>query len=315
MRARATAIACLSVSAGCTLLSLDELVDGDGGSGANGVGSASSAGGGPGPSSGGAGGQGASGGAGGVEQAYAACVLDDDPAVYLRMDSADSTEENLGSFLGDATYQGPSIQATGLIGDEGAEPTLGARKFQAGGSLRFTTAEFTGGYQPLSVELWFTVGEAIEVAGAERFLFESEPEATTLGLSPRAVGDGLDQLSFLVSEMDVGKRSSAAFGDYLSQPMHAFHVVGVYRLTASTTFDADGVANDMALYVDGEPVSTVGTGNAMTVGQAMQTLIIGGTFGTNASGAVIDEFAVYTYELSSLDVKRHYEAGRGGSCD
>lgn len=314
MLARATAIACLSVSAGCTLLSLDELVDGDGGSGANGAGPGSSAGGGPGPSSGGAGGQGASGGAGGVEQAYAACVLEDDPAVYLRMDSADTVEENLGSFLGDATYQGPSIQAMGLIGD-GREPTLSARKFQEGGSLLFTTAEFTGGYQPFSVEMWFTVGEAIDVAGVERLLFSTEPNTTSLGLIPRAATDGLDQLSFVISDDGTGKRGSSAFGEYLSQPAHAFHVVGIYRLTAATTFDGDGVGNDMALYVDGQVVSATGSGNTMAIAGAMQGLVIGGSFGTNASGAVIDEFAVYTYELSALDVKRHYEAGRGGSCD
>ena len=307
-----SAAALVSVVAltGCTLLSLDDLTNATASETAT-----TQAGGGPSSSSmissssNGANGTGAQG-AGGLD-AYAGCVLADNPSIYFRMDSTDDVEPNLGSFLGDGTYKGPNVAAASLISTD--YDSLSAKKFQAGGQLAFTTTQFMGGYEAVTLEMWVLIGDALEPEGPERALFSSEPSSSALLLLPR-VGDGDDVLTFVVGQTDAGKRSCSASGLWIAEPA-PIHIVAVYRRTADTLFDASGMAGDMALYVDGTAASTFGTGAPGVIANAMQDLLIGGDLGSSEPGAVFDEFAAYSHELSSNDIARHYQAGLTGACD
>lgn len=304
---------------GCTLLSLDDLADGaaagagvsDGGGTGTSNGGASSGGGGTGGQSTNGG-----GGAGGSEAdpdaVYEACILEDDPAIFLRLDAQDGAEPNLGSFLGDGTYDGANVSAPSLLpGTKG----LTAKKFQVGAALDFTTAEFLGGYEPVTLELWVRFADDLTVGSPEKAIFSSSPASTSLRIQPRVAMDGEDRLAFMIGSDGLGSRETFAFGDFIDQPDQAFHVVAVYRLTDSTIFDGNGVGSDMALYVNGESVSTTGSGSTMAIADAMQNLVIGGDLGSDGAGAILDEFAVYTHELSAVKVAAHYAAALGGPCE
>ncbi len=321
-------VLCLLVTAeGCTCVSLDELQDGlDGGS--SGLGAAGPGpgggpnGGGPnggGPSGGGGEGGGANGGGpnggsgpgpggggagGGAADVYPNCVLADGPAIYYRMDSPTMSEPNLGSFSGSATYFNSVIPAPSLT-----YPFAGltAKKFNPLSDLEEQTTQFLGGFEKVSIESWVRIGSTIPVAGGFRNIFETGGLNVQIGIQPRLDTSGSDQLYFSIEN---GDRLVFRNGDFIMQPSAIFHIVAVYRQSSVPPTTSD----DMLLYVNGQPTGTLASGTQVSMG-TMNTLRIAGTsFGSSASGAEIDEFAMYTYELTAADVARHYQAGTVGVC-
>lgn len=276
------------------------------GGGPNGAGSPNG-GAGPGggePNGGGGAGPGTGGAGGGNVDAYEACITNDSPAIFYRMDSAGGTEPNLGSFGGSASYTGSVVAAPALTHPFGG---LTAKKFNSLASLEEETNQFLGGFQHVTIESWVRIGSTIPVGGAVRNLFDTSPSVATVGVQPRFDGSGMDQLFFSIQD---GARLTFDNGNFIMQPSEVFHIVAVYRQSALPP----SISDDMLLYVNGQLTSIQTQGDQVSMG-AIQSLRVGGTnFGSAADGAEIDEFAMYTYELTPSDVSRHFEAGTTGNC-
>ncbi len=316
MTARLKMLCCLLLS-GCTLLSLEDLQassepSSNGGGSVNGGGNAGgNSGNGAGNSTGGASSNGGGNvGGGGQDPAtlYASCIEADQPAVYFKLDSVDS-EPNLGSFVGDGSYKGESVLSPGLV--FGTQDQAAAHKFLSDGLLEFATAEFLGGYQPITIELWVQPGELTE--GDEASVVEASGLTSKLFLQ-RGVSTE-DKVEVRLATQ-TGERTAYLNGDFFSDdPEPIFHIVAVYHQEASTIFDLSGAANDIEIWVNGVVSTTPANGTKEPM-LALTTLHIGGTVGAAASapGRVIDEFAVYTEALSPERIAAHYNAGLTGVC-
>jgi hypothetical protein len=305
----------VATSSGCSCISLEELQDGDATAGRGGA----SSGGGEalgGASAGGAGNGGAVGaagsgdGGGGAPQVppLEACIAADGPVVWFRMSSADATEPNLGSFVGDGAYVGEVTPVPSLVGP--SDPA-GAKSFGGGALLEYLASQFVGVEQPLTIEIWLQLNEAAQVGGGEKRLFEALRAdgslAVELGLGPRAVPDGQDQLFFRLRESPMVRSVFHNAATYLDEADTPLHVVATYGYAG---------AADLALWVDGELVASPGGGDALALAP-MTTLRVASTLGTDGSArAVVDEVAIYTAVLPAARITAHHAAGtRGAPCD
>jgi hypothetical protein len=319
MPARLKMLCCLLLS-GCTLLSLEDLqsgsepsVNGGGNVGGNGGNGAESSNGGATNNSGG------NTGGGGQDPAtlYANCIEADQPAVYFKLDASETSEPNLGSFVGDGSYKGESVLSPGLVFGTMDRPV--AHKFINDGVLEFATAEFLGGYQPITIELWVqpgTLGDGEDVSVVEEGSLASKIKLfRKINPNDRTAED---QVSVHLATQ-TGERTAylnSGNTDFFSDdPAPVFHIVAVYHQEASTIFDGSGAANDIEIWVNGVASTTPANGTKEPM-LALTTLLIGGDLGDSASapGRVIDEFAVYTQALSPERIAAHFHAGLTGIC-
>jgi hypothetical protein len=305
----------VATSSGCSCISLEELQGGEPASGGAASGGASSGaqnpgGAGPGGANGAAG-SGDGGGAAPPIPPLEACIAADGPVVWFRMSSADATEPNLGSFVGDGTYVGEVVPVPSLVGPE--DPS-GAKSFGAGAFLEYAASQFTGVEQPLTIELWVQLNEALEVAGGERRLFEAsradDSLTVELGIGPRQVPAtemGVDQLFLRLHEAPLERSVFHNATSYLDGAASPLHVVATYGYAG---------AADLALWVDGALVESPGSGAPIALAP-MTTLRVASTLGTDGSArAVVDEVAIYTAVLPAARITAHHSAGtRGAPCD
>lgn len=297
---------------GCSCISLEELQDGDSAGGAATGGASSSGasnpgGAGPGGANGSAGSGDGGGGAPNIPP-LEACIAADGPVVWFRMSSSDASEPNLGSFVGDGTYVGEVVPVPSLVGP--ADPA-GAKSFGAGAFLEYAASQFTGVEQPLTIELWVQLNEALQVGGGEKRFFEAsradDSLAVEIGLAPRAVLDGQDQLFFRIWESPMVRNVFHNSTSYLDGADAPLHVVATYGYAG---------AADLALWVDGALVASPGGGDALALAP-MTTLRFASTLGTDGSArAVVDEVALYTAVLPAARITAHHAAGtRGTPCE
>lgn len=293
-----------TLSAGCTLISLDplqsELVGGAGGTDGGGGATASTS------NTGGQGGspaQGGAGGSGGTAPIYDACVLADGPSLYLRMTPSASPETNLGSLGGSATVTGFSAAGPSLVtGGDGARTLLSGTG--DAGSLAFDAPVFTGGQTSTTIELWFRAPDW--AAATYPLVVGASPAALTLRLERRFDVSGLDAIYF-VGHNGPDVREVRHFVDLLEPPAQDHHLVVVYRQSATTVFDGGGDSDDLLVYLDGQLVEPAGHGDPVSVAPVAPPL----TLGEGYQG-LLDELAVYPVELSAARIQAHFDAGRDG---
>ena len=195
---------------GCSLaFSLDELQSGGTDAGGSGAGSASSAGGdggtsGPGP------GSGVTTGAGGDASPYASTVLDDAPAIYLRLGES-SIEANLGALGGEALHDAPHAVAPSLVpGELDGSATFddpAASLDEPGenddGQLALALdppppeAVFEG-TRPFTIELLIAADEALETSAIA--LVDDATGGVRVFAQRRFTPDGLDQIAFAIRD-------------------------------------------------------------------------------------------------------------------
>ncbi|MFO0550699.1 MAG: LamG-like jellyroll fold domain-containing protein [Polyangiaceae bacterium] len=290
------ALAAISL-AGCTLVSLDYLQSGEGGSANGGAGGTTSS---STTSSTMSTSSGAMGGAGGSTNppTYGDCVLASGPAIYLRMSNASTaTEPNLGTLGGSATYVGDVASGPSLIADDDPSASFAAM----GSELVFSGAEsLFGGYSPFSIEVWLKAPPTIDLASV--FRYSDGTNVLALDVRPRGVPDGMDAFELRYSDA-TSLRSTTHFLDLLAPPEPVHHVVAVYQQTASTAFDGAGDADDLLLYVDGSLVEPAGHGDAVPLPTFTADIVIGlGFFG------LVDDLAIYDRALDATEVKAHADA-------
>ncbi len=296
----------------CTLISLEPLQGGpsggngastsDGGNGASGAstneggsGATSMGGAGGGPSSGG-GGQGGS-----PAFSYEDCILQDAPAILLAMDGPTS-EPNLGSLGGTATYAGVFS-----FGDPIVEGSAGSVKFDAAtsSSLSLAGAEsLVGGFTPFTIEVWLRVPDTIE--NRDLVHFGTTADRVTLETVKRSVPDGMDAFQLRIRNAAGMSRSVPYFTDLQADAGHIHHLVGVYRQDAGTIFDGSGLSNDMVLYLDGEKMTDVTGYDQISAPTTTGPVQFGVGF-----AAEIDEVAIYPVELDAAVIAQHYAIGTG----
>lgn len=309
---RALQLSMLPFLSACTLISLDSLQDGiasdggnggagasnpDGGSTNNGASSAGGDGGG-GNNAGGEGGSGAS-------PAFEECILADMPAVYFRMSSPSSMEANLGTLGGQGRYTGSRTVTDGLI-----EEDDGASTFGTGGSLELDdVSSLFGAFKPFSIELWVQVPD--NFVGLNLVTLSAGSDYISVELRRREARDGSDAL-WLHYDGPAGERQVFHNLDLLDPANQVHHLVAVYRQTDQTVFDGSGTSTDMALYLDGALVEGQANGDLDAPAPTIDAPL---RIGTDFVG-ILDEVAVYDYELTSAVVADHYGYGTGAEhCD
>lgn len=304
----------LSLLSACTLISLDSLQDGiasDGGSGGNGAANpdggstnnqgASSAGG----DGGGGNNETGGGGNGGSVPTFEDCILADTPAVYFRMSSPTAGEPNLGALGGQGTYSGSRTATSGLI-----EQDDGASTFGTDGELAYDDAStLFGEFKPFSIELWVQVPASFVTLNL--MALSAGADFIAVELRRREVEDGVDAF-WLHYSGPSGERQAFHNLQLLEPANQIHHLVAVYRQTERSVFNGSGMSTDMALYLDGALVEGQGNGDpdapAPTIAAPLRV-------GTGFVG-VLDEVAVYGYELTAGQVADHYAYGTGTEiCD
>lgn len=300
-------LALSALSAGCTLISLDELQSSLSSGGAGGGGEASQ-GGGASSSTGGQGGatnpQGGGGaGSGGASPIYDACVLSDGPSLYLRMTPSSSPEPNLGSLMESAALTGFSAAGPSLVaGGDGARTFLSDMSEQ--GSLAFDAPVFAGGLTSTTIELWFRTPDWS--AALYPLVVGASPATLTLRLERRFDASGDDAIYF-VGRNGSNVREVKHFANLLDPPAQDHHLVVVYRQSAATVFNGAGESDDLLLYLDGQLVESTGTGDPASIAPVAPPLTIGQGY-----QGLIDELAIYPFELPAERVQAHFDAGHDG---
>jgi len=304
------ALALAGATAGCSLaFSLDELQsggtgtggDGAGGAGVGGVSSGDGAGGSSGP------GGNATTGAGGAGSPYATAVLDDDPAIYLRLGAA-SVEPNLGSLGGDSLYDDPHAIAASLVAGEldGSatfdDPltALDDPDEDDDGKLVLPLnppadkAPFDGA-RAFTIELWIAPDEALE--SSELVLVDAATGGVRVFAQRRFAPDGLDQMAFAIRD-DVH--------DFTALVSYCNLDVSANATPALWTFVHDPAEpHPLAIYLDGtrcDDATTQAT-TALTLPAMTAPLRVGRGF----SGR-LDELAVYPRALDDAARCAHLEA-------
>lgn len=302
-------------SASCTLISLDQLQqgssasDGGGGDGAGAAGAGGSMNDGAGAQGGGGatttdGGGENVGGFGGAPEGptYEECILEDMPAVFFHM-SGVATEPNVGTLGGTGTYAGDHTTVPGLVeGDDFAA----SMEMEFGNLLNFPgAASVFEEYDAYSIEVWVRLPEELESRDLVRYYEGSS--LTRIDLQRRFDKSGTDSIRFRVRAGGL-EREAFVDRDLVGAAGDVMHIVAVYRQTAETVF-ANGVADDMLLYVDAELVDPDGSGAEVALPTVTGTLDI-----ANGFDGTIDEVAVYPRELTPEEIERHYARGAGEPC-
>jgi hypothetical protein len=237
-------------------------------------------------------------GAGGSTPAYEACVASLGPVVRLRLDAAaEASEPNLGSWGGMATGTGTRTAEQPLV-----DGSVGATSFAPDGTLTLSAPPFfgtDGGYQAFSIELWF---RAPPTYSEDVFLLQAGMALLFLRIEERQDPMGLDSIRFRFID-PINDRGVIANVDLADGATH--HLVAVYRQTAQTTF-VSGTADDLVIYLDGNPSPNLATGTETPMPQIDGPLVFGGGF-----GGPIDELALYPIELSATTVAALTALGQG----
>lgn len=295
--------------AGCTLIDLSQL---GGGSGAGQTGGASSAGNGPSGGSPETGG-GPSGGSSGVTQGggpqggaplYDECLLQDQPALYFRLDSPSdaTTETNLGTLAGAGNFTGSHELVEGLVGD--SNPSTRFTDLVEDGRLSFDGAQtLFGGFTPFSIELWLQLPPVVTTTSLVSYTLGHLLELRVVAGQGWGGSDAIE-LRFVV-DGTLDERGVTHFLDPKQPDPPLLHIVAVYRQTATTAFNLDHSADDMLLYVNGESFpAELANGDEIAMPTFTSSVVIG-----NGFAGSLDEVAVYPRELSAAEVARHYAFG------
>jgi hypothetical protein len=305
--------------AGCTLIDLSQL---GGGSGAGQTGGGSSAGNGPtggGPDVGG----GPEGASSGVSQgggpngggpsvpSYDECVVSEGPAVYFQLNSSANVleEPNLGTLEGTGSYTGSHMPFPGLV-DNADEATLFTGKEGAGALRLLGAAGVLSGNDPFSLEAWVQMPS--EITQKSLVNYEMDGNRLELRVTPSLGKAGSDSIELRFVAANLDERGVIEFLDLDNPDAQVLHIVAVYRQTLATKFQGDGSSDDMVLYINGQLASDETTGDPVPLPVFTASLGIG-----NGFDGLLDEVAVYPFELSAADVARHYAFGLDASlgCD
>jgi hypothetical protein len=124
--------------------------------------------------------------------------------------------------------------------------------------------------------------------------------------------DGSDAIELRILWATGEERWVTHFLDLEEPAEQVFHVVAVYRQTGDTVFAGDGSADDMVIYLNGAPTGDLAGNDTIFVPKLTAPLLIG-----NGFTGLLDEVAVYPFEMDPLDVARHYAFGLDASlgCD
>jgi hypothetical protein len=299
------ALALALTTAGCSLaFSLDELQSGGTGAGGSGTGGSS-----------GDGGEGASSGpgstittgAGGAASPYATAVIDDAPAIYLRLGEP-SVEPNLGSLGGEALYDDPHAVAPSLVPgeldgsatfddpatslDEPGENDDGQLTLTLGTPPPNTVFD---GARAFTIELLLTADEALE--SSELLLVDDATGGVRIFAQRRFALDGLDQIAFAMRD---DAHDFTALSSYCNLD---FPAEGVPELWTFVHDPAE--PHPLAVYRDGTRCDDAST--QATTDLVMPAMTAPLRVGRGFSGR-LDELAVYPRALDDAARCAHLTA-------
>jgi len=110
-----------------------------------------------------------------------------------------------------------------------------------------------------------------------------------------------DRVQFRISDSSIGSATVTTYDDFTDEQWH--HVV--------VTYDGSSSYTGMTIYVDGEAVSTFGSGTVSSTITTTSPFTIGRNSSANFSAfdGWIDEVAVYDSELTAAEVREVYNGG------
>lgn len=230
-------------------------------------------------------------------EAYSSAVLADSPFLYWRLgESAGPTAADTSGNGRTGTYHGSGVAygAAGAVAGSDTATTFDG----AAGEVHSSANIDLSGTTVITVEFWMNVPV---FDSSDRLAVELSPNANVSNgvfwFDPNSAGTPGSMQMYMKSLTGVGRQATVAHPS--AKAWH--HYVAVYDMGASA----------MKLYVDGVAQSlTIGGGVTSGAFSSSQPLNVASrNAGTNLLlNGSMDEFAIYTSELSQARVTAHYAA-------